>query len=250
MMFAEQIRRALQGTPRERLAELAAAVWKGFACGAVSEEDAQRLAEEIAARKIVPPKPAEPRRRVGSRPRSPAEMERRRRWTSSGWLPPQLAARFTMAEAAVLSTIAAEVARRGLCRLTVGHIASLAGVSRTTVQNAVRQAVALGILTSEEWRLTAWRSAPNTVRIVSPEWSAWLRMRDRKRAGADHPRQAEQGKPSHDRAEQPHSHRRGSGYAGETIRRYQAGSGQGTTDGDASTPRPVVSRRLGCGAGR
>ncbi len=117
-------------------------------------------------------------------------MERRRRWTGSGWLPPQLAARFTMAETAVLSTIAAEVARRGLCRLTIGHIATLAGVGRSTVKNAVRQAAALGILTSEEWRLTAWRSAPNTVRIVSPEWRAWLRMRDRKRAG-DHPRQAE-----------------------------------------------------------
>ncbi|MGI4765497.1 MAG: hypothetical protein ACRYGP_10630 [Janthinobacterium lividum] len=192
-MFADDIRRALPGTPRGRLAELAAAVWKGFACGAVSEGDAQQLAEEIAARKIVPPKPAEPRRRVGSRPRSPAEMERRRRWTSSGWLPPQLAARFTMAEAAVLSTIAAEVARRGLCRLTIGHIAALAGVGRSTVKNAVRQAVALGILTSEEWRLSAWRSAPNTVRIVSAEWRAWLRMRDRKRAG-DHPRQAEQGR--------------------------------------------------------
>ena len=192
-MFADDIRRALQGTPRGRLAELAAAVWKGFACGAVSEEDAQQLAEEIAARKIVPLKPAVPRKPVGSRPRSPAHMERRRRWTGSGWLPPQLAARFTMGEAAALSTIAAEVARRGLCRLTIGHIASLAGVSRTTVQNAVRQAVAVGILTSEEWRLTAWRSAPNTVRIVSPEWRAWLRMRDRKRAGVDHPRQAEAG---------------------------------------------------------
>ncbi|MGI4764878.1 MAG: hypothetical protein ACRYGP_07410 [Janthinobacterium lividum] len=191
-MIADQIRRAIPTMPRVRLAELAATVWKGFACGAVSEQDAQQLAEEIAARKIVSPKPAEPRRRVGSRPRSPAEMERRRRWTSSGWLPPQLAAHFTMAETAVLSTIAAEVARRGLCRLTVGHIASLAGVSRSTVKNAVRQAVALGILLSEEWRLTAWRSAPNTVRIVSPEWRAWLRMRDRKRAG-DHPRQAEAG---------------------------------------------------------
>ena len=169
---------------------MAAAVWKGFACGAVSEQDAQQLAEEIAARKIVPPTPAASRRPVGSRPRSPARMERRRRWPGSGWLPPQLAARFTMAETAVLSTIAAEVARRGLCRFTIGHIASLAGVSRSTVQGAIRQAKALGILTSEEWRLTAWRSAPNTVRIVSPEWRAWLRMRDRKRAG-DHPRQAE-----------------------------------------------------------
>ena len=48
-MFADDIRRALPGTPRERLAELSAAVWKGFACGAVSEGDAQALAEEIAA---------------------------------------------------------------------------------------------------------------------------------------------------------------------------------------------------------
>ena len=191
-MFAEQIRAALPGTPRVRLAELAAAVWKGFACGAIAETDAQQLADEIHARKAISPTPVAPRKPVGSRPRSPAHMERRRRWTGSGWLPPQLACRFTMAETAVLSTIAAEVARRGLCRLTIGHIAVMAGVSRTTVQTAIRQAVALGILTSEEWRLTAWRSAPNTVRITSPEWRAWLRMRDRKRA-ADHPRHAEQG---------------------------------------------------------
>ena len=58
-----------------------------------------------------------------------------------------------MAEATILSTIAAEVARRGLCRLTIGHIAALAGVGRSTVKNAVRQAAALGILTSEGWRL-------------------------------------------------------------------------------------------------
>ena len=193
-MFADDIRRALPGTPLERLAELSAAVWKGFACGALQEGEAQQLAEEIAARKTVLPKPAEPRRRVGSKPRSPEAMERRRRWTGSGWLPPQLAARFTMAEAAVLAVIAAEVARRGLCRLTLGHIASLAGVSRSSAKNAVRQAVALGVLTSEEWRLSAFRSAPNTVRIVSPEWRTWLRMRDRKRAGTDHPRHAEQGR--------------------------------------------------------
>ncbi len=157
-MFADDIRRALPGTPRERLAELSAAVWKGFACGAVSEEDAQQLAEEIAARKIVPPKPAAPRKPVGSRPRSPAHMERRRRWTGSGWLPPQLAARFTMAETAVLSTIAAEVARRGLCRLTIGHIAALAG--RRALDREERRPARprrSGILTSEEWRLTAWR---------------------------------------------------------------------------------------------
>ena len=190
-MFAEQIRAALPGTPRTRLPELSAAVWKGYACGALDADEAQALADEIHAKKAIPPTPVAPRKPVGSRPRAPEHMARRRRWTGSGWLPPHLAAMFTMAESAVLSVISSEVAKRGLCRLTIGHIAVLAGVSRSTVKTAVRQAVAVGILTSEEWRLTAWRSAPNTVRIISPEWRAWLKMRDRRRAGADHPRQAE-----------------------------------------------------------
>lgn len=193
-MFADDIRRALPGTPRAELCALAAVIWKGFAAGALSEGEAQQLAEEIEARKAVPVRPVEPRRCVGSRPRSPEVMERRRRWNGSGWLPPQLAARFTMAEGAVLAVIAAEVARRGLCRLTLGHVAALAGVSRSTAKAAVREAAALGLLTSEEWRITAWRNAPNTVRIVSPEWRAWLRMRDRRRALADHPRQTEGGR--------------------------------------------------------
>ena len=32
--------------------------------------------------------------------------------------------------------------KKGSCKLTLGHIAALAGVCKTTVQNAVRQAVA------------------------------------------------------------------------------------------------------------
>ncbi len=177
-MFAEEIRRAVQAMPRGRLPELSAAVWKGFAAGAIAEQEAQSLAELIEARKAVPVAPAQPRR-VGSRPRSPESMERRRRWTSSGWLPPQLAARFTMAENAVLSVVAAEVSRRGKSMLTIGAIAGQAGVCKATVRSAILQAAALGLLTSEEWRLTAFRNAPNTVKIVSPEWRTWLRLRQR-----------------------------------------------------------------------
>ena len=144
-MFAEEIRRAVQVTPRQRLAEISAAVWKGFAAGAVSESDAQALAEAIEARKTISAAPAQPRR-VGSRPRSPESMERRRRWTSSGWLPPQLAARFTMAENAVLSVVAAQVARHARCTLALDHIAALAGVSRSTAKTALREARVLGLL--------------------------------------------------------------------------------------------------------
>jgi hypothetical protein len=77
----------------------------------------------------------------------------------------------------VLAVIAAEVVRHSACTLTVGHIAALAGVSETTVRNALRAARGLGLLTIEERRLTAWRNAPNVVRIVSREWLAWLRLR-------------------------------------------------------------------------
>src|SRR4051812_41290458 len=62
-------------------------------------------------------------------------MKRRRRWAASGALPPALAARFTLAETAVLAVLAAEVLRHGACTLTIGHIAALAGVSETTVRN-------------------------------------------------------------------------------------------------------------------
>ena len=92
-------------------------------------------------------------------------------------LPPSLASQFTAAETAVLAVIAAEVLRHSACTLTIGHLAALAGVSETTVRNALRAARGLGLLTLEERRLTAWRNAPNVVRIVSREWQAWLRLR-------------------------------------------------------------------------
>ena len=119
------------------------------------------------------------RRLVGSRPRTDASMERRRRWASSGAIPPQLAARFTLAEQAVLAVVAAEVAKHGACTLVLDHIAALAGVSRSTVKNALRQAALVGVIRVEERRLSAWRNAPNRVTITSPEWSAWLRLRRR-----------------------------------------------------------------------
>ena len=106
-------------------------------------------------------------------------MERRRRWAASGALPPALAARFTLAETAVLAVIAAEALRHGRCTLVIEHIAALAGVARSTVKRALRAAQGLGFVRIEERRVSAWRNAPNVVTITSREWSAWLRMRGR-----------------------------------------------------------------------
>src|SRR4051812_28757362 len=176
-MFAEQLRRAIEAAPRVELPKVSALLWKAYAVGTVSESDAADLSNLIEARKAIPAAQKAVQRRLGSRPRSPASMERRRRWAASGALPPSLAARFTLAETAVLAVLAAEHQKHGRCTLTIDHIAALAGVGRTTVKNALREAQRHGLTRIEERRVSAWRNAPNLVTITSPEWLPWLRMR-------------------------------------------------------------------------
>src|SRR5205085_4179623 len=187
-MFVEQLRRAVEATPRVELAKVSSLLWRAYAAGQVSEAEAQALSETIEARRALPAPQKPLQRRLGSRPRSPASMERRRRWAASGALPPALAARFTLAETAVLAVIAAEVLRHSACTLTIGHIAALAGVSETTVRNALRAARGLGLLSIEERRLTAWRNAANVVRLISREWLGWLRLRPSPRGGCKFPK--------------------------------------------------------------
>jgi hypothetical protein len=117
------------------------------------------------------------RRATARRPKRPDAIQRRRRWAASGWLPPQIAARFTTGELAVLSVIAWEHMRSGLCRLSVGAIAGLAGVSRTTAQNAARASRLLGLAAVTERRRPGRPSLTNVVAITSREWLAWLARR-------------------------------------------------------------------------
>jgi hypothetical protein len=135
----------VQAAPRNDLSRLSGMLWKAYAAGAIGEGAAQELAETIEARKALPPSAKSATGRCcRSRPRSSESLERRRRWCASGKLPPQLAARFTPAETAALSAIAAEVTKRGDCRLTIDHIAALAGICARSVRNAIRAAEALG----------------------------------------------------------------------------------------------------------
>src|SRR5690349_14905543 len=176
-MFVEQLRRAVEVSPRAELPTLSSLLWKAYAAGQVTETEASALSEAIELKRALPPaqKPVQ-RRLIGSRPRTPASMERRRRWAASGALPPALAARFTLAETAVLAVIAAEHVRHGRCTLVLDYIAALAGVCRKTVKNALRAAQGLGLVGIEERRLSAWRNAPNVVTITSREWTSWLKM--------------------------------------------------------------------------
>src|SRR5215212_3350702 len=99
-MLVEQLRRAIGASPRCELTNVSSLLWKAYAAGTVSEAEAADLSNLIEARKAIPASGRPVQRRLGSRPRTPASMERRRRWAASGWLPPAIAARFTLAEVA------------------------------------------------------------------------------------------------------------------------------------------------------
>ncbi len=180
-MFAEECRRAVMAAPLTGLDALSKGVWQAYGAGALDDAEAGSLCELIAARRTTSEAVAkiDMRRRVGSRPRSSASMERRRAWTASGWLPPAVAARFTMGEAAALAVIVAEAARAGRCGLPIGAIAARAGVCATTVRNALRGARRLGLVMVEERRLSYARNLPNLVTISGRELALWVRTRAR-----------------------------------------------------------------------
>src|SRR5215212_3827383 len=178
-MFVEQLRWAVEASPRVELAKVAGLLWRAYAAGHVTEAEASELSDLIEAKRALPAPPPRPRLHVGSRPRTPESLARRRRWVAGGLLPPQIASRFTAAETAVLAVVAAEVRKHARCTLTISHIAALAGVSETTVRNALREGRALGLLHVEERRVAAWRNLPNRITVVSREWLSWLRMRRR-----------------------------------------------------------------------
>lgn len=176
-MFADELRRAVESAARVELPAVSVQLWKAFGAGQVTEAEAEGLANLIEVKQALQTAARPPSRKpLGARPRTDASLERRRRWAASGRLPPNLASHFTTAEVAVLAVIAVEVAKGDDCTLAIGHIAGLAGVGETSVRRALRAAQALGLITVEERRVSAFRNLTNVVRIISLEWQAWMRL--------------------------------------------------------------------------
>jgi DNA-binding transcriptional MocR family regulator len=92
-----------------------------------------------------------------------------------GHMPPDVRTCYTEGEASALTIIAREVQHHGVCDLPIDKIAALAGVSRTTVQNALREARRRGHVTVEQRPVKGRKSLTNLIRVASPEWIAWLR---------------------------------------------------------------------------
>jgi hypothetical protein len=95
-------------------------------------------------------------------------IQRRRDLAASLHIPPELGAKFTESERAVLKIISSEVARHGACTLTRDAIADLSNISRRVVMTALHTAKAEGLIKIER---PGGRS--NTI-TVSPTWREWL----------------------------------------------------------------------------
>jgi hypothetical protein len=94
----------------------------------------------------------------------------------SGIVPAKIAASFTTAELAVLTVIGWHCRRSGACALPIDAIAALAGCSRSSVKNALRQAKILGLVHVRERRIPGRKSLTNIIRVISRDWLAWLRL--------------------------------------------------------------------------
>jgi hypothetical protein len=97
-------------------------------------------------------------------------------------MPPAFAARFTQAEMAAFRIVSDEVRHHGVCALHIDAIAARAGTCRTT---ALREARRLNLVTVQERRRRGQKSLTNLVRIVSPEWTAWIRIGGKKSTTTD-----------------------------------------------------------------
>jgi hypothetical protein len=90
-------------------------------------------------------------------------------------MPPSIACKFTVGELAALRIVTDEVREKGHCDRTIAEISARAGICRTTAQNAIRAAAAMGLLTVQERRREGQKNLPNVVRIVSWEWLQWIK---------------------------------------------------------------------------
>jgi hypothetical protein len=191
-MFVHQIESAIAAAPtRAALAEVNRAIAGAFAAGAVSEVDHNRMWELSGSRYALLGQPkapspyTAPRGQPGGPPsyfpprrptpkRSPDSLRRRRALSRSRPMPPALEAHFTNAKLAVMKIIADAVRAAGACIKTVSEIASRAGCCETSAKQAIREARALGFITTEQQPQWRSRHKPTIIKIVSKAWLAWL----------------------------------------------------------------------------
>jgi hypothetical protein len=198
-MLIDQLTAAVTNAPSltNHLADLSIQVWRAHQGGQLDYDHAQDLQQCIDAKR---PKPGVsqvtgrwnnasavncgarsllPKRRKQVSPDKAASIKRRQLYASRlcKWLPTELTQSFTPCRQSVLYVILLYVMRFGVCSAFIDEIAGRAGVCRTTVQNTLRQARALGLLQVFERRHAGQKSRTNLVRTFHPDLCRCLNRR-------------------------------------------------------------------------
>ena len=172
-----------------QLEDLSRLLWRANAEGHVDDGRAGAISEAVQARRArikagrpspLKPSPPTARRRPPRSPDRARSIERRRRQAASGAMPPAIAASFTTGEQSALAVIVREVQRAGRCDLYIDAIAAMAGVCRSIVQSATREAARLGRLRVTDRRIPGRKSLSNLIEIIDPGWRAWMAIGFRK----------------------------------------------------------------------
>jgi hypothetical protein len=155
-MLAEQFQTAARTATLAQADNLAKQVWSAWGEGHLSDNAAESVSTAIEARRAII--------RQGKRPTYPGQLlsssnqrrsvspdrrksiVRRRKNASSGVIPASLACHCTQGEVSALTVVAREVKRKGRCELPLDAIAAMAGVCRTVVKNALREAQRLRLV--------------------------------------------------------------------------------------------------------
>lgn len=117
MLVFEEMQRAVEAAAPDRLGDVAAAIWKAYGAGGLTDEQVEQLDSSLSARRgaaraapvkaqplaavaaqsvpaVAPPPrgegapPSRTHHRTGSRPRTPDSLARRRRMAAAGYMPP------------------------------------------------------------------------------------------------------------------------------------------------------------------
>jgi len=195
-MFQTALSRAIDAAHPRQIDQLSRQLWQAHAAGQIPDNQAQTLAERLhllrnrgsaAQGALFPDQRPDTLAKRQNAPtgflrrfeqRSPdrqASIQRRRRLAASGPMPPAMAAAYTVGELAVLRIVGDEVAAKGACDRSLAELAARAGVCRKLAQTTLRLAARDGLVTIERRPRPGRKNLSNVVRILSAEWSAWIK---------------------------------------------------------------------------
>jgi hypothetical protein len=178
-------------------------------------------------------------------------IQHRRRLAAAGPMPPELARHLTTAQLAVHKTIADEVWRCGTCRISKKEISDRAKTCETVVHQAIRKAIALGLMHVKLRPMPGRKSLPNLITIIDRDWLRWIyhpkyRMRRADREIEEEARQkVQRGQGAHRCTPYPeHIYQRGD----DGVWRDQEVAEGWRWRSPALPPPTLISKPAGCGS--